>query len=120
MGNVRKKMMKLFFTFILMIIGLYLFKLYPMSLYGKDIIFDSSAHIVLASFILYIIYFFIDQNKSWRIPFFIFSFAVLVIISFQRIYVNAHNDVGLLLGLVIAVISIAIPQWEKIKKKIKF
>ena len=120
MGNVRKKVMKIFFTLILMVLGLFLFKWYPMSIYGTDILFDSSAHIVFASFILYVMYFFIDQNKSWRIPFFLMAFSVLIVISFQRIYVNAHNDIGLLLGFVIAVASIAIPNWNKIRKKIKF
>lgn len=120
MGKKQKQIIKIFFTLVLMIIGLYIFKWYPMAIYGKDILFDSSAHIVFASFILYFLYFFIDQNKSWRVPFFIFSFSVLMVISFQRIYENAHNDVGLLLGFVIALISIAIPNWDRIGKKIEF
>ncbi|MEN9626427.1 MAG: hypothetical protein RL557_755 [archaeon] len=120
MESKRKKLLKISLTFTLMILGLFVFKWYPMSVYGKDILFDSSAHIVLASFVLYIIYFFIDQNKSWRMPFFLLAFSVLIVISFQRIYENAHNDIGLLLGFVIAVVSIALPNWNKIKKKIKF
>lgn len=103
---------KIIFTFVLMLIGLYSFKWYPMSVYGNDILFDASAHIVFSSFILYILYFSIEQNKNWRIPFFLFSFLVLMVISFQRIQENAHNNFGILLGLLIALISIAIPYWK--------
>ena len=116
----RVQIVKLFFTLVLMTIGLYFFKWFPMAIYGENILFDSSAHIVFASFILYILYFFIDQNKSWRIPFFIFACAVLMIISFQRIYENAHNDIGLLLGLIIALVSIALGNWNTLGKKIEF
>ena len=103
-----------------MLIGLYLFKWYPMSVYGRDILFDASAHIVFSSFILYVLYFFIDQNKEWRGPFFMFSFAVLMVISFQRIKDNAHNDIGILIGFLIALVSIIIPNLKSIKKKIEF
>lgn len=108
----KSQIVKIILTFIIMLILLYMFKWYPMSVYGKDILYDASAHIVFASFILYILYFFINKNKSWRIPFFIFSFVVLIVISFQRIYINAHNDIGILLGFLIALISIAIPNYN--------
>ncbi len=111
---------KIILTFVFMLIGLYLFKWYPMSIYGKDILYDASAHIVFASFIMYALYFFIDQNKSWRVPYFIFSLAILMVISFQRIKDNAHNDIGLLLGFLIALISIGISNWDIVKRKIDF
>lgn len=120
MNKKQEQVKKIFLTLIFMMIGLFLFKWYPMSVYGKNILFDSSAHIVFASFILYILYFFIDQNKQWRIPFFIFSFAVLIVISFQRIYDDAHNDIGILIGFLISLISIAIPNWNLIKNKLDF
>lgn len=111
---------KILFTIILMSIGLFFFKFYPMSIYGKNILFDASMHIIITSLILYIIYLFIDQNKSWKIPYLILSFGIIIIISIQRIIVNAHNDIGILLGLLISIISIAIPNWSKLKNKIKF
>lgn len=111
---------KILLTIMIMSIGLFLFKFYPMSIYGKNILFDASMHITIASLILYIIYFFIDQDKSWKIPYLIFSFLILMIISIQRIITNAHNDIGIFLGLLISIISIAIPNWNKIKSKISF
>lgn len=111
---------ELVYTAIIMTIGSILFKTIPMQIYGSDILFDASRHITIACFILYFIYFFIDQKKSWRIPYAVFCFFILTVISVQRIISNAHNDVGLLLGLIISVIAIAIPRWNEIKKEIKF
>lgn len=111
---------KILQTAILMFIGLILLKFIPMNIYGNDILFDASGHLVTASFVLYFLYFFIDQNKSWRTPYFVFSFAVLTIVSLQRIEANAHNDVGLLLGLLVAVVSIGITHWKQLKRRIKF
>ena len=120
MARKQEQIKKIFISFVFMLIGLFLFKWYPMLVYGENILFDASTHIVFASFVLYILYFFIDQNKQWRIPFFIFSFFVLIVISFQRIYENAHNDIGILIGFLISLISIAIPNWKSIKNKIYF
>lgn len=120
MNKKEQQIRELFFTLFLMIIGLILFKYIPMYLFGENILFDASMHIVLASFILYVLYFFVDQNKSWRIPYFIFALAVLIIISVQRIISNAHNDLGLLVGFVISIISIIIPRWKELNKKFKF
>jgi len=91
-----------------------------MYLFGKDILFDASLHIATAVWVLYIIWFFIDQNKNWRIPYLIFCFLVLTIISTQRILANAHDDIGLLLGLLIGLIAIGIAEYKTLKKKIKF
>ncbi len=107
-------------TGILMLIGILLLKILLMQIYGKNILFDASAHIIIASFLLYVGYCFIDENKSWRIPYFIFSLFVLVIISIQRILVHAYNDIGLLLGLPVSITSILIPKYNKIKNKFKF
>lgn len=118
--HIRIQVKELIYTAILMAILLILFKFIPMQVYGKDILFDASSHITVACFILYFLWFFVDQNKSWRVPFFVFCFIVLAIISLQRILVNAHNDVGLLMGLIISIISILIPQWKSIKNKLDF
>lgn len=120
MKTQKDKIKALLFTGLLMGIGLVLFKYIPMYLFGKNILVDASMHIIIASFILYLLYFFIDQNKSWRIYYIIFSLAVLMIISIQRIISNNHNDVGLLIGLLISIISIMIPRWRELNRKLKF
>lgn len=111
---------KIFISALIMFLGLILLKFIPMNVFGKNILFDASLHIVIACFVLYILYFFIDQNKSWKIPYFIFCFLILAIVSIQRIIVNAHNDIGLLIGLLISMIAIGIANYKQLKKKIKF
>lgn len=109
-----------FSTALLMVLGLFLFKLVPILIFGSDILFDASAHLTIASFVLYALYLVIEKNKSWKGPYFIFAFAVLTIISVQRIISNAHNDLGLLIGLIISAIAILLPRWKKIKNKLNF
>jgi hypothetical protein len=104
----------------IMSIGLFLFKLLPMEVFGRDIKFDASAHITITIFLLYFIWFFIDQNKSWRTIYFIFSLVVICIVSIQRILVDAHNDIGLLLGLCLSLIAIVSSQKKYFKDKFKF
>lgn len=116
----RKQLKKIIEAGILMFAGILIFKLLPMTLWGDNILFDASAHIIGACFAIYILWFWIDQNHSWRIPFYIFSALVLFIISVQRIIANAHNDIGLLLGFTIAILSIAFVEKENLKGKIKF
>jgi hypothetical protein len=103
-----------------MVIGLILLKLIPMQLFGQDIKFDASAHITITMFLLYVIWFFIDQNKSWRTIFFIFSLVVISIVAIQRILVDAHNDVGLLGGLLLSLFSIIYSQKKYFSNKFKF
>jgi len=107
-------------TAILMIIGLVIFKYLPMYIWGEDILFDASSHIVWTSFGLYVIWFFIDQNKSWRIPYFIFTGAVLIIMAIQRVIAHQHNEVGIILGLCVAFFAIFIPRWKELGRKFKF
>jgi len=102
-----------------MAIGLVLLKFIPMKVYGDTILFDASMHITIASAILYFLYLVIEKTKNWRIPFFILAAVVLFVISVQRIISNAHNDVGLLLGLLLSLVAILIPRWKEVKKKIK-
>lgn len=91
-----------------------------MYLWGSDILFDASLHITAAFFVLYVIWFFIDQTKEFRYPFYLFAILVLFVISIQRIAVDAHNDVGLLLGALISIISIGLVEREKLGNKIDF
>lgn len=86
----------------------------------EDIRFDASAHITITMFCLYFAWFYVDQNKSWRTPFFVFAMVVISIVSLQRLMVNAHNDVGLLAGLMISLAAIAYSQKEYFKDKLRF
>ena len=117
---INKNIKKIIISGIIIVIGLTIFKLIPMEIWGMKILFDASAHIAIAIFLLYITWFFIDQNKSWRIPYFIFCFLVLAIISMQRIITQNHNDLGLLEGLIIGIIAIGIAEWKSLKNKLKF
>lgn len=103
-----------------MFVGLFLFKFIPMEMFGKDIKFDASAHITITMFCLYIIWFYIDQNKAWRNIFFIFALVVLSIVSIQRILVDAHNDIGLLSGLILSITAIIYSQPKYFKDKFRF
>ena len=107
-------------TAILMTIGLIIFKHLPEYVYGNNILFDASQHVTITIFVLYVLYFFIDQNKSWKIPYFIFSAVVIIIISIQRIYSNHHNEIGILLALLISTSSILISHYKYFKNKLKF
>lgn len=95
-------------------------KAIPMYIWGRDILFDASLHLTFAFWILYILWFFVDQNKSIQFPFFLIAILVLFIISIQRILVHAHNDIGLLLGLIISLVSIGIVERKRIKGMFEF
>jgi len=116
----KEELRNLLVSGIVILVGLILLKFIPMLLFGGDILFDASAHIAIAIFILYLLWFFIDQNKNWRIPYFIFAFMVLTIISVQRVINGYHNDVGLLLGLALGLVSIGVAEWKRIKNKFDF
>lgn len=102
------------------VVGLLLLKYLPMSIWGDQILFDASAHIAVAMFVLYVLWFFIDQNQSWRTPYFIVAGVVIIVISFQRLLDNAHNDIGLLLGFAVGLSAIGLSQWKTVKKRLKF
>ena len=115
-----KNINKILVAGIIVVAGLLLFKFIPMEIWGNDILFDASAHIAITMFILYIVWFFIDQNEKWRIPYFILSALVLTIIAINRILVDAHNYIGLLGGLLVGLLAIGIAEWNDIDDKIKF
>lgn len=110
----------IFWTTIIMIIGLILFKYIPMYIYGKYILFDASSHVIWTSWGLYVIWFFVDQKKSWRIPYFIFAAALLIIMGIQRIIAGEHNEVGVMLGFAIAGIAIILPRWKEFRRGVRF
>ena len=119
-SHIKQQLIWIFWTTLIIVIGMILFKYIPMYLYGKDILYDASNHVVWTSWGLYIAWFFIDQKKSWRIPYFIFAGAVVIIMSIQRIIAQQHNEVGVILALAIAGISIVAPRWNEFTKEVDF
>ncbi len=108
------------YTFLLMVIGILIFKTLPMYLYGKDILFDASRHVIATSFGLYFLYYLFLQNREeLKIPFFIFSSMILGVIAIQRIIAGEHNEYGILLGFFVAGISILVPIWNKLGRGLK-
>jgi hypothetical protein len=116
----KEEFKKIIISGLVILVGLILLKFIPMFVFGDNILYDASAHIAVAVLVLYILWFFVDQNKSWRIPYFVFAFMVLTIISLQRIVNYSHNDIGLLLGFILGVLGIGIAEWKKIKNKLRF
>jgi len=108
------------YTAILMVIGLIFFKYLPMYLSEGNILYDASYHVLFTILLLFILWFFIDQKKSWRIPYFIFSGVLIIIVSLQRIIVQEHNEVGIILALLIGAVSIIIPRWKEFMGGVKF
>lgn len=118
--SVKGKILSLVTAAVIMSLGLILFKFVPMSIFGRDILFDASMHLTVAIFALYVVWYFVDQNKIWRLPFFILAFAVIIIVSVQRIVANAHNDLGLLAGFIISAVAIIISRWKYFRDKFEF
>lgn len=119
-NKIKEQIKKIILAGIVIYSGIFLFKLIPMQIFGEHILFDASFHLSTAIFILYIFWFFVDQNKKWRTIYFFFSMLILAIIAFQRILTNNHNDFGLLLGLVIGALGIGIAEIKQLKGKLKF
>ena len=119
-NHVRKQITWILWTTIIMISGMILLKYIPMYLYGKDILYDASNHVLWTIWGLYIVWFFVDQKKSWRLPYFVFAGALVIIIAIQRIIANQHNEVGIILALIIAWLAIVAPRWGEFKKEVEF
>lgn len=119
-NHIKKQLTWILWTTIIMLAGIILLKYIPMYLYGEDILHDASNHVLWAIWGLYIAWFFVDQKKSWRIPYFVFAGAVVIIISVQRIIANQHNEVGIILALVIAWLAIVAPRWGEFSKEVEF
>lgn len=116
----RAKVHSILVAGLIMSIGIIVLKYIPMILWGSDIRFDASLHITTAMFGLFVLWYFIDQNTKWRMPFILFSLVVIFIVAIQRILVDAHNDVGLLLGFGLSCAAIVIARWEYFRGKIDF
>ena len=103
---------KIFVAGIVIAVGLIIFKYIPMFIFGKNILFDASSHVAWTIFLLYIVWFFIDQTNEWVIPYLILGAGLIIIIANQRIISNNHNEIGILLGILIGIASITISQWR--------
>lgn len=116
----KDQIIKIFTALFFMGIGILLFKFIPMQIWGGEILFDASMHLTVTFAVLYVLWFFVDQNKDWRTPYFLLSLVVIFVVAVQRILDNAHNDVGLLLGLFISLVSIGIAERKNLKNKFVF
>ncbi|MEX0930314.1 MAG: phosphatase PAP2 family protein [Candidatus Paceibacterota bacterium] len=103
-----------------MVLGIGLFKYTPIALWGNGIQFDASLHVTTTIFFLYVIWYFIDQNKRWRVPFFIVSTGLVVVISVQRLFAEAHNEVGILLAFALSAVAITLSRPAYFRKHITF
>lgn len=101
-------------------VGLLLFKLAPMVMWGTMIEFDASFHVTAAILGMYVLWFFIDQNPRWRLPFITIATGVVLVVAIQRMLVDAHSDLGILLAIVIGVIAVGCAEWESINEKVSF
>lgn len=116
----REQVNKIFTCALVMLVGIALLKYIPMALWGDHIQFDASFHITATFFVLYVVWFFIDQNQQMHFPFFLLSILILYIVSIQRIAVDAHNDIGLLLGLILSLGAIAVAEQKNLEGKFDF
>lgn len=115
-----EKLTSLIVAAAVMSVGLILFKFLPMKIFGREILFDASMHLIVGIFVLYVLWYFVDQNKSWRIPYLFFAAVVVLVISVQRVMANAHNDIGLLAGFIISAIAIIVSRLDYFKDKFSF
>jgi len=115
------KLIALFICFFVMVVGLLVFKYIPESYYGTWIRFDASFHVTAAIFILYALWYVIDQNAArWRHTYIIASAVLVGVVAVERIVVGAHNTVGIFLALGISLGAIIISRWPFFKKKLDF
>ena len=106
---------------VVMIIGLLLFKYMPQNYYGSNITFDASGHVTVAIFLLYIGWYFIDQNPaSWRYIYLAFAAAVTAVVAVERFIAGAHDVVGVGLALIISLGGIMISRWTFFRDRIDF
>ena len=62
----------------------------------------------------------LDYVNQREIPYFIFSGVLIIIVSLQRIIAQEHNEVGIILALLIGAVSIIIPRWKEFMGGVKF
>lgn len=100
------KIKKILVLIVFITIFTFLFKVIPMKLFGEDILFDASLHIMATSFILFLFWDLVFEKWKHRVIYIGFSFIVLAIVGIHRIVYLKHNLFGLTLGLGLSIISI--------------
>ncbi len=118
--NFLDKVRSIFLCAGIMFFGLVIFKYIPMYFFGGDILYDASAHVVVTAFALFVLWYFIDQTPKLRIPYFVFSCAVLIIVAVQRFIDLAHDEFGIILGIAVSVAAIVIARWDYFGDKLSF
>jgi len=101
----------LVYSTILMVIGSLLFKILPEYIYGKDILFDASRHVMTLALGLYFLYYFVQRKENWKLNYIIFSSGILCFMGVQRILSGEHNEYGVLIGYALAGIAVFLPLW---------
>ena len=115
-----QKIKNIIFTGLIMILGLILLKYIPMYIWGKNILFDASAHLTITIFIIYVGYLFIEKSKRLKKYYIPLSMSAITIVAIDRIITNNHNYIGLLLGLFISLLAIYLTNHKKLNGEIKF
>ncbi len=100
--------------------GLVLFKFLPQYIWGPDITFDASFHIIFMAFFLHIGWFFIDQVPNWRTPYLIIATGLLIIVAIHRIIEEAHDEFGVMLGIAVAGGAVLVAHWQYFKQHLSF
>ena len=116
----RQKLVSIMVSGSVMAAGLLLFKAAPMYLWGSDITFDASFHIVFVVFALHVCWFFVDQVPVWRMPFLVVSTGVVVIVALHRIIEGAHDEFGVMLGLMVACTGVVAAHWPYFSGRLSF
>jgi hypothetical protein len=118
--GVKKKIIWVLWTTLIMIIGLFLFKYIPMYLYGENILFDASSHVAWTTWGLYVLWLLVSPKRFWKVFYLLISAVLIVVMAIQRINIGAHNLIGVVLGFVITIIAIAAPRWNEFRKGVYF
>jgi len=115
-----EKIRRIILATLVSVVGIVFFKLLPMMIWGDMIKYDVSFHIIVTILVLYVLWFFIDQNPTWRVPFFMVSSVIIIVVAVQRLLVDAHNDIGILFTFVISIVALSSAEWRDIKDKLSF
>ena len=115
-----EKLRRILLSIVIAGAGIVILKIIPMMVWGVGIEFDASLHVTTTIISLYVIWFFIDQNPRWRVPFFMVATGVVLIVAIQRLLVDAHSDIGVLLAIVLGLGAVMTAEWHDIRDKISF
>lgn len=116
----KDQILSLIICFMVMLVGIVTLKFIPERLFGADITFDASLHVTATIFILYTLYFFVDQNIVWRYIYVVGGIVLTAVIAIERIVAGAHDSYGVMLALGISLGGIILSRWSFFKKRLTF